>query len=193
TRLREAHPAVGLHQPGGDLEQCRLARAVAPHQTHALALSDRKLRALEQRRAAEGEADVLQGQERWRHAAQLAASAARRNVYSSSPNRVDTSVASAAITSFASGPVAVTVIEVPIPAASIIRPMIESPPTLSALRETLTVASNFSTSCTNFADARACRPFSLTIFITRVTAPGALARSSECGELISRQARGSRR
>src|SRR5205085_7794554 len=123
----------------------RFSGAIASDQAHALTFADRQLRALEQRCAAEGEMDVLQSQERWRHARQLATPWRRRNIYSSSPNRVDTSASSAAITSCASGPIAVTVIEVPIPAASIIRPMIESPPTLSSLRETRTVASNFST------------------------------------------------
>ena len=47
---------------------------------------------------------------------------------------------------------------VPVPAASIIRPMIDVPPTVSLPRVTQTSASNFSTSWTNFADARACRP-----------------------------------
>src|ERR1043165_8220093 len=74
------------------------------------------------------------------------------------------------------------------PAASLIRPMIESPPALSPLRDTRTVASYFSTSCTNFAEARACSPFSLTICMTRVTAPDAAAGRSD--SLISRRARG---
>ena len=78
--------------------------------------------------------------------------------YSSSVNRPLTSAASASITSAACGPLASTVIVVPGPAASIIRPMIEVPPTVSSPRCTFTSASNFSTVCTNFAEARACSP-----------------------------------
>ena len=81
-----------------------------------------------------------------------------RSGQSSSPKRVSMSVAKASTTSAASRPVASTVIEVPGEAASIIRPMIEVPPTVSPPRMTRTSASNFSTSCTNFADARACSP-----------------------------------
>ena len=55
-RLEEAAAAVGLDQPGGDLEERRLARAVAPDQAQALARADRQLGAVEQRRAAEGQA-----------------------------------------------------------------------------------------------------------------------------------------
>src|SRR5262245_46242146 len=48
------------------------------------------------------------------------------------------------------------------------RPMIEVPPTVSWPRFTFTSASNFSTVCTNLAEARACRPFLLQISSTRV-------------------------
>jgi hypothetical protein len=41
--------------------------------------------------------------------------------------------------------------------------MIEVPPTVSPPRVTLTSAWNLSTNWTNFAEARACRPFLLTI------------------------------
>ena len=60
ARLQEARAAVGLDQPGGDLEQGRLARAVAADQADALAGRDRQLDAGEQRRAAEGQRDVLE-------------------------------------------------------------------------------------------------------------------------------------
>src|SRR5262249_38531459 len=88
--------------------------------------------------------------------------------YSSSVNRPLTSAANASTTSGASRPLASTVIVVPGPAASIISPMIEVPPTTSWPRLTFTSASNFSTVCTNFADARACNPFLLQISSTRV-------------------------
>ena len=66
--LHKACAAVGLDQSGGDLEQRRLARAVAADQTDALAGRDRQLDAVEQRRAAERERDVLELYERRRHA-----------------------------------------------------------------------------------------------------------------------------
>ena len=74
------------------------------------------------------------------------------------------------VTSFASLPVASTVMVAPGPAPSIMSPMIEVPPTTSCPRLTFTSASNFSTICTNFADARACNPLLLQISSTRVTA-----------------------
>ena len=55
------HPAlalVGLDHAGGDLEQRRLARAVAPDQRHALALGHGEFGVLENGTAAEGEADA---------------------------------------------------------------------------------------------------------------------------------------
>src|SRR5262245_52033533 len=88
--------------------------------------------------------------------------------YSSSVNRPLTSASSASTTSAASRPLASTVIVVPRPAASIISPMIEVPPTTSWPRFTFTSASNFSTICTNFAEARACKPFLLQISSTRM-------------------------
>jgi hypothetical protein len=88
------------------------------------------------------------------------------------------------------------VIDEPMPAPSIINPMMESPETVSSPRFTVIAALslNFSTTPTNLAEARACRPFSLQIFITRVTAPDVPAspRLSEGGALISRQVRGLR-
>src|SRR5262245_25021963 len=83
---------------------------------------------------------------------------ARTSDYSSSPNLVVTSVVSASIASRASGPVAETITLEPGPADSIINPMIELPPTVSLLRVTVMSALKRSTICTNFADARACRP-----------------------------------
>ena len=49
-----------LPQAGSNPEECRLARAVAPNQGHALAGTDGKLGALEQRRAAEGEVNIAE-------------------------------------------------------------------------------------------------------------------------------------
>src|SRR5215471_15911058 len=46
--------------------------------------------------------------------------------------------------------------------------MIEVPPTTSWPRLTFTSASNFSTVCTNLAEARACNPFLLQILSTRI-------------------------
>src|ERR1700678_1201925 len=97
---------------------------------------------------------------------------------STSPNRESMSAAKASTTSAASRPVASTLIDVPGAAESIIKPMIEVPPTVSQCspqRLTRTSASNFSTVWTNLAEARACRPFLLQITKTRETAPsGAL-------------------
>ncbi len=52
-----------LPQAGSNPEECRLARAVAPNQGHALAGTDGKLGALEQRRATEGEVNVAELEE----------------------------------------------------------------------------------------------------------------------------------
>src|SRR4029450_3432959 len=120
-----------------------------------------------------------------RPAAQLLANAAacRATPYSSSVTRPLTSAASASSTSAASRPLASTVIVVPGPAASIMRPMIEVPPTVSWPRLTFTSASNFSTVCTNLAEARACRPFLLQISSTRVIgaeSAGRLPKEESC-------------
>ncbi len=57
---RSAFPPSALASPGGDLQQRRLARAVAPDQRDPVARRNRQFRALEQRRAAERQADVSQ-------------------------------------------------------------------------------------------------------------------------------------
>ncbi len=67
--LDEAAAGVGLDHAGGDLEQRRLAGAIAADETEALARADRKLDALEQRLAADAEPDVLKEEERRRHQA----------------------------------------------------------------------------------------------------------------------------
>jgi hypothetical protein len=61
--LDKALAPVLLHQTGGDLEQRRLARAVAAHEAEPLPLSDAELGARQERRAAEGQVDVGQLQE----------------------------------------------------------------------------------------------------------------------------------
>jgi hypothetical protein len=58
---------------------------------------------------------------------------------------------------------------VPGPAASIISPMIDWPPTSVPLRSTQISASNSATSLTNFAAARACRPRWLQMVTLRVS------------------------
>ena len=60
-------PAIGLDQPGRDLEQRRFARAVAPDQRHALARRNRKFRTGEKRRTAEGKRNVLELKKRRSH------------------------------------------------------------------------------------------------------------------------------
>jgi hypothetical protein len=56
--LQEARPAIGFDQAGGNLEQGRLARAVAADEAGALAGGNGEIRARDQRRAAEGERNV---------------------------------------------------------------------------------------------------------------------------------------
>src|SRR5262249_8582382 len=109
--------------------------------------------------------------------------------YSSSVKRPLTSAASASMTSAASRPLASTVMVVPGPAESIISPMIEVPPTTSWPRLTFTSASNFSTVCTNLAEARACNPFLLQILSTRLIGAwpgGSSAEDSPAASLICR-------
>ena len=59
--LHKPRPMVGFNQTGGDLQQCRFARAVTADQAHMLAFADRKLGAFEQRSAAKREMGILQG------------------------------------------------------------------------------------------------------------------------------------
>ena len=67
ARLHEHRAAVGLDQPGCNFQQRRLARAVASDQRHAFAGGHRQLRAGEQRRAAEGQGNVFELEERRSH------------------------------------------------------------------------------------------------------------------------------
>ena len=67
ARLHEALAAVGLDQSRRDLEQRRLARAVAPDEADALSRRDGEIDPVEQRRAAEGERDISELKERKGH------------------------------------------------------------------------------------------------------------------------------
>ena len=57
--LQEAAAGIGLDQPGGELQQRRLAGAVPPDQAEPLAGADRQFGAAQERRAAKGEPNVL--------------------------------------------------------------------------------------------------------------------------------------
>ena len=65
--LHEAAAAVGLDEAGRDLQQRRFAGAVAADQADALARRHRQFDARQQRRAAEGQLDVFQLDQRRRH------------------------------------------------------------------------------------------------------------------------------
>jgi len=69
--LHEPLPGVGLDEAGGDLEQRRLARPVAPDHAQPLALRDGKLGPLQQRRAAKGQVDVAQHEDGRGHGARF--------------------------------------------------------------------------------------------------------------------------
>src|SRR3546814_2594862 len=68
ARLQEALAPVEILQPGDHLQQGRLAGAVAADQAGALAARQGQRQAAEQRRGAEGEAGILQGDEGRSHA-----------------------------------------------------------------------------------------------------------------------------
>jgi hypothetical protein len=59
ARLREAAAAVRLGEAGRDLQQRRLARAIAPDEAGPLAEPDGELRLGQERRSAEGQGDIL--------------------------------------------------------------------------------------------------------------------------------------
>src|SRR6516164_2175723 len=65
--LHEAAAAIGLDQARRDLEQGRLTRAVAANQADALGGRHGEFDAAEQRRAAEGQRDVFELNQRRRH------------------------------------------------------------------------------------------------------------------------------
>ena len=65
--LDEAAAGIRVDHSSSNLEQRRLARAVAADQTQTLGRADRERGAGEQRRAAEGKADVLKKEEGRRH------------------------------------------------------------------------------------------------------------------------------
>ncbi len=60
--LQEALAMIGLDLAGGDLEQGRFARAVAADKTDAVAALDDEIGGVDERLAAEGQADALQGE-----------------------------------------------------------------------------------------------------------------------------------
>ena len=69
--LHETAAAIGLDQAGGDLEQRRLARAVAADQAEPVGGRHRQRGAVEERRVAQGESDVLEKKERGSHARRI--------------------------------------------------------------------------------------------------------------------------
>src|SRR6056297_6784 len=92
-----------------------------------------------------------------------------------SPKRSATRVSSAAASASASGPEVLTSIEVPLEAANIKSPMMLSPEAVIPSLRTSAVASKPSTTSTNFADARACKPFSFMMFNARCAVADMLA------------------
>ena len=76
-RLRENRAAVGFDLSGRDFEQGRFARSIASDERHAFAGGDGQLDAGQQRRAAEGQRDVLELKKGWCHIAVSAASGMR--------------------------------------------------------------------------------------------------------------------
>jgi hypothetical protein len=59
-RLQETRPAVGLDEARRDLQKCRFARTIAPDKAQALSGRDRETGGFEERRAAEGQRNILQ-------------------------------------------------------------------------------------------------------------------------------------
>ena len=66
--LHETAAAIRFDQAGGDLEQRRFAGTVAADQADALAGRNRQFDARQERRAAKGQLDIAQLNQRWRHA-----------------------------------------------------------------------------------------------------------------------------
>ncbi|MGY3110227.1 hypothetical protein ACVWW7_006854 [Bradyrhizobium sp. LM6.9] len=66
--LHETAAAIRFDQAGSDLEQCRFARTVAADQADALAGRNRQFDVRQERRAAKGQLDIAQLNQRWRHA-----------------------------------------------------------------------------------------------------------------------------
>ncbi len=85
ARLHEAGAAVRQHEPGRDLEQGRLAGAVAPDEADALAGAHADGGAIEQGLGAECRADVLQQQEGRSHARCVPRAGSRRKPVSARP------------------------------------------------------------------------------------------------------------
>ena len=65
--MQETLAAIGLDHAGGDFEERGLAGPVAADERKPVARHDRQVRALEGRRAAEGELDVAKEEQRRRH------------------------------------------------------------------------------------------------------------------------------
>ena len=78
ARLREAAAAVRLGEAGRDLQERRLARAVAPDEAGPLAGPDGELRLDQERRSAEGQGDVPEVKERRGDGGKLRESDVRR-------------------------------------------------------------------------------------------------------------------
>ena len=76
--MDEALAAVGLDEAGGDLHQRRLARAIAADKAQAVARLDVEVRALEERRAAERQVNVAEGEKGCCHALLATRCSARR-------------------------------------------------------------------------------------------------------------------
>ena len=66
-RLQKTLARIGLDQAGGDLEQSRFARTVAPDEAKPLARPEREFGVDKQRRAAEAQTKRLQGKKRRSH------------------------------------------------------------------------------------------------------------------------------
>jgi hypothetical protein len=66
--LAEDLAVLRLDEAGGNFEQRRLARTVAPDQGNAVTGSGRELGSVEQRRAAEAQHDPVEIEKRWSHA-----------------------------------------------------------------------------------------------------------------------------
>ena len=67
--LDKAGAVVRLDETGSDLQERRLAGAVAPDQTHAFACGHRKIGTLQERRTAKGQGNTGELDEGWRHRA----------------------------------------------------------------------------------------------------------------------------
>jgi len=60
TGLHEAGPAIGDQQPGGDFQQGRFARTIAPDEANPITSANREFSPLQQFGAAETGVDILE-------------------------------------------------------------------------------------------------------------------------------------